>query len=93
MSDPSTSSPETPAFLIGVTSPRQRREPAASAMTTHKFAIGQTVQFRARGGDRGASSTNYRVVAHRPVAGGEPWYLVQSELERHGRVAPESDLR
>ncbi len=62
-------------------------------MSEHRFKVGQTVLFRVKGGNRNSIATGYRIVAQRPFDAGEHWYLVKSDLERHGRVAPESDLR
>lgn len=62
-------------------------------MSEHKFEIGDTVSLRPGIGNRNGASTGYTVVARRPFDGGEPWYRVKSELERHERVAPESDLK
>jgi hypothetical protein len=61
-------------------------------LSGHQFKIGSIVAFRFRSRSRNAVASDYRVIAHRPLDGGEHWYLVQSDLERHSRVVPESDL-
>ena len=61
-------------------------------MNDHKYKIGETINFRSAARDRTAATGRYRVVGHRPPNEGEPSYLIKSELERHDRVARESEL-
>jgi hypothetical protein len=59
----------------------------------HRYKIGEKITFRSsmRGGS--ASPGQYRVVGHRPPEGGEPSYRIKSDLERHDRIARESELK
>ena len=59
----------------------------------HKYKIGEKIAFRSsmRGG--AASPGPYLVVGHRPPENGEPSYRIKSELERHDRIARESELQ
>jgi hypothetical protein len=64
-------------------------------MTTiveYKYKVGQTVDFRSASRTRSAATGHYRVVAQRPPDDGEAVYLIKSELERHDRVARESEM-
>lgn len=61
-------------------------------MSDHKFKIGQTLTFRGSGGPRSAAPGAYQVIELRPEADGEPSYRIKSELERHERIARESEL-
>jgi hypothetical protein len=63
-----------------------------STMIEHKFKIGQTVDFRSASRSRAAAVGRYRFVAQRPPDDGEPTYLIKSDLERHDRVARESEM-
>ena len=58
----------------------------------HKFEIGQTINFRSDRGARAAAPGRYEIVGMRPNEGGEPSYRIKSELERHERIARESEL-
>ena len=62
-------------------------------MDEHKFRIGQTINFRSATRISDAPSGEYRVVGHRPPEGGEPSYRIKSDLERHERIARESELK
>jgi hypothetical protein len=59
----------------------------------HKFRIGQTISFRSSTRISDAPAGEYRVVGHRPPEGGEPLYRIKSDLERHERIARESELK
>jgi hypothetical protein len=61
-------------------------------MLDHKFEIGQTINFRSDRGARAAAPGRYEIVGIRPDEGGEPSYRIKSELERHERIARESEL-
>ena len=62
-------------------------------MTPHKYALGETITFTNVDRTRTAASGSYRIVAQRPVSGGEPWYVIKSTLEPHDRVVAESELQ
>jgi hypothetical protein len=61
-------------------------------MSEHKFKIGQTISYRGVQRTRAAAPGQYRIVGHRPDQDGEPSYRIKSELERHDRIARESEL-
>jgi hypothetical protein len=63
-----------------------------STTVEYKYKVGQTVDFRSGSRTRAAAAGLYRVVAQRPPDGGEAVYLIKSELERHDRVARESEM-
>jgi len=62
-------------------------------MIEHKYQVGQTLDFRSASRSRSAAAGQYRIVARRPESDGEPMYLIKSELERHERIATESELK
>ena len=62
-------------------------------MATHKFAVGETIRFRAAGPARYASSGHYVIVGLRPSDGGDPVYRIKRDLDRHEVIARESDMR
>jgi hypothetical protein len=64
-----------------------------TSVDEHKFRVGQTINFRSATRISGAPTGQYRVVGHRPSEGGEPSYRIKSDLERHERIARESELR
>jgi hypothetical protein len=59
----------------------------------HKYKIGEKVIFRSSMRGRSASPGQYRVVGHRPPEDGEPSYRIKSDLERHDRIARESEMQ
>jgi hypothetical protein len=59
----------------------------------HKYGIGETIGFRSSVRGRSAAPGEYRVVAHRPPEEGELSYRIKSDLERHERIARESELK
>jgi hypothetical protein len=60
----------------------------------HKYKIGQTINFRSAARGPSAPNGQYRVVGYRPPdSNGEPSYRIKSELERHDRIARESELQ
>ena len=59
----------------------------------HKYKIGAKVTFRSSMRGRSASPGQYLVVAHRPPEDGEPSYRIKSDLERHDRIARESEMQ
>jgi hypothetical protein len=62
-------------------------------MTDHKFPVGEVINFKSSLRNRSAPAGNYVVIGHRPPDEGEPCYRIKSELERHERIALESELR
>ncbi len=58
----------------------------------HKYKVGQTINFRSAMKGRFAPPGEYRVVGHRPPENGELLYRIKSDLERHERIARESEL-
>jgi hypothetical protein len=61
-------------------------------MSDPKFKIGQTISFRRTEAPRSAAPGLYQVIGHRPDYDGEPSYRIKSDLERHERIARESEL-
>ena len=61
-------------------------------MTDHKFPIGQTINFRSQQRGGSAAAGQYQIKGYRPDVDGEPAYRIKSELERHDRIARESEL-
>ena len=61
-------------------------------MSEHKYRVGQTINFKSYQRARAAAPGEYQVVGHRPDEDGEPSYRIKSELERHDRIARESEL-
>lgn len=60
-------------------------------MSEHKFNVGDAINFTSY--LRGAAAPGkYEVTARRPPQDGEPSYRIKSELERHERIARESEL-
>ena len=62
-------------------------------MTTHKFAIGQAVDFNSRLPSTSRPKGPFEVVSVLPVDdGASPTYRVKSEVEPFARAAKEMDL-
>jgi hypothetical protein len=59
---------------------------------THKFAIGEAVEFRP-GRSMSAVRGAYLIVKQLPENDGEPEYRIRSPLEPHERTAREKDLK
>jgi len=62
-------------------------------MTQYRFKIGETISFQSSLRNRSAAIGNYQVIGLRPSDEGEPSYRIKSELERHERIARESELK
>ena len=62
-------------------------------MNEHRYQVGQTLDFKSASRARSAATGEYKIVACRPPSDGEPMYLIKSELERHERIASESELK
>jgi hypothetical protein len=58
-----------------------------------KFEIGETIKFRSLSRALSASPGQYRVVGYRPSEDGEHTYRIKSDLERHERIARESEMK
>ncbi len=66
---------------------------ACAEMATHKFRVGEKVQFLAGLGVRFATSEIYEIVQQLPESDGEYHYKIKSVDEPHLRMAKESQLR
>lgn len=62
-------------------------------MRTHRFPVGQTVDFTPGIFDRGARGGRYEIVRHLPAEGAENQYRVKSTTDGQERVVKESNLR
>jgi hypothetical protein len=62
-------------------------------MATHKFQVGERVQFLAGTAVRFATSEVYEIVQQLPESYGECQYKIKSVDEPHLRVVKESQLR
>jgi hypothetical protein len=62
-------------------------------MNAHLYAVGEIVGFRSANRAVPAPRGSYRIVGRLPVQDGEPTYRIKSDLERHERIARESELR
>lgn len=60
-------------------------------MTGPKFRVGQTINFKSFQ-RTSAAPGRYQIVGLRPEQDGEPSYRIKSDLERHDRIARESEL-
>ncbi len=61
-------------------------------MTTHRFRIGQKVQFSGGYPFRMAAQGTYEIIRQLPDSAGEFHYRIKSSRELHERVVKESDL-
>ena len=62
-------------------------------MATHKFRVGEKVQFLAGAAVRFATAEVYEIVQQLPESDGEYQYKIKSADDPHLRVAKESQLR
>ena len=62
-------------------------------MATHKFRVGQNVQFVAGRFERYFPADDYEIVQQLPESEGEFNYRIKSSRELHQRVVKESQLR
>ncbi len=62
-------------------------------MATHKFRVGEKVQFLGGTAIKFATSDVYEIVQQLPESNGEYQYKIKSLDEPHLRVAKESQLR
>ena len=62
-------------------------------MTLHRFKIGEKIALQSSPRNRAAATGDYEVIGLRPSDGDEPSYRIKSELERHERIARESELK
>ena len=58
----------------------------------HRFQPGQRVTISVRTAQNNAARGVYEVIRQLPPAGGDNMYRIKSEIERHERVVPESQL-
>jgi hypothetical protein len=65
----------------------------ADTMAEYRFKIGETIAFQSSLRNRSAAAGHYQVIGLRPSDGDEPSYRIKSELERHERIARESELK
>ena len=61
-------------------------------MTQHKFAVGQSVEFRPGTQDGRIPRGPYRIQRHLPSETGDLQYRVRHNVDGHERVVPESQL-
>ena len=62
-------------------------------MTTHKYKVGQPVDFRPSRGAMPASSRAYKIVRLLPPEGEDLLYRIKSIGEPFDRIAKERELR
>lgn len=61
-------------------------------MSSHRFAIGQSVRMSNRFGLSPDTAEIYRITATLPVRDNSPQYRIRNEDERHDRVTTEDNL-
>jgi hypothetical protein len=61
-------------------------------MSTHKFGVGEKVDFVPAFHQRSAPTTEYQIVRQLPDHNGEFFYQIKSAREPHDRVVGESQL-
>ena len=61
-------------------------------MATHRFTIGQAVQFSPDRGTEGATRGRYTITRLLPEAGNTPQYRIKSSADQHERVVREDQL-
>jgi hypothetical protein len=61
-------------------------------MSSHRFAVGQTVRLRSTFGLSPRTAEVYRITGRLPEKDRSPQYRVRSDQERHERVLTEDDL-
>jgi len=61
-------------------------------MATHRFRVGQEVQFTRGFPSRMTAVGTYKIVRQLPDSAGEFLYRIKSSEEPHERVVKESDL-
>ena len=59
---------------------------------THRFRVGQKVQFSHNYSLRSAADGPYEIIRQLPDNAGEFYYRIKSSRENHERVAKESEL-
>jgi hypothetical protein len=63
-----------------------------SAVSDHKFKVGQSVQYTSGPNGRGTADGGYKVTQLLPPEGDDRQYRIKSASEPHERVAKESQL-
>jgi len=61
-------------------------------MTTHKFAVGQSIRFAPDRHQRAPAPGRFKIVQLLPEAGSIFQYRVKSQVDGHERVAREDQL-
>ena len=61
-------------------------------MTSHKFKVGQMVDFSAMRGGVPASGTGYKIIRQLPIESGQMLYRIKTVAESFERVAKEGEL-
>jgi hypothetical protein len=61
-------------------------------MATHKFAVGQAVNFSPDRGQEQVRGARFKIIRLLPEAGNALQYRVKSETDGHERVAREDQL-
>ncbi|ADZ72640.1 hypothetical protein [Polymorphum gilvum] len=61
-------------------------------MSTHRYAIGQSVRLNTGTGGPSRSGDTYRITATLPTRDNYPQYRIRNDDERHDRVASEDTL-
>lgn len=61
-------------------------------MSSHRFAIGQSVRFKTKFGYAIGTAEVYKVTALLPERSNSLQYRIRSDKERHERMAMEDDL-
>lgn len=60
---------------------------------SHKFKIGQTEQLIRDSARLAKNSRNFRILALRPVEGGDPHYFIKSDSKRAQRIVAQTAIR
>ena len=61
-------------------------------MDSHKYKIGQSVQYNSNSARRLGSNSSFKIVKLLPSEGADRQYRIKSASERHERIAKESEL-
>ncbi len=62
-------------------------------MITHKFSVGQTLQFSPGLGEDSKSRGRYKVVRQLPEASNTLQYRIKNEMDGHERVVREDQMK
>ena len=61
-------------------------------MPPYQYRISQRVRFRYQERMRSSAPGDYKILGYQPNEDDEPRYRIKSDLERHERIARESEL-